>query len=336
MAAQVQENPYVKQFPQLMQGKTVMYVHGFGSSAQSGTVALLRQLMPGANVVARDLPIEPDEALVMLRQMASELQPALIIGTSMGGMYAEQLRGFDRILVNPAFEMGETMQKHGMIGKQTFQNPRADGIQEFIVTKALVKRYGEATAQCFANVDDEERQRVVGMFGDEDPVVHTFDLFRSHYPTAIRFHGEHRLTDKIALHYLIPIVRRIDDRQEGRERPVLYIDSDTLADAYGHPTASLHKAYEMLLENYDVQLVCPAPTNDHAALASWQTWVEQYLSAPAYDSVVFCNRRQLLLGDYLISRRPCEGFMGTVIPLGSDEFKTWEEVITFFSRLGGQ
>lgn len=330
------ENPYIKQFPELMRGKTVMYVHGFGSSAQSGTVTLLRTLLPEANVVARDIPIDPEEAIKMLCQMADELHPALIIGTSMGGMYAEQLRGYDRILVNPAFEMGETMQKHGMIGKQTFQNPRTDGVQDFIVTKALVKRYGEATAQCFVGIDDEDRQHVVGMFGDADPVVHTFDLFRSHYPTAIRFHGEHRLTDKIATHYLIPVIRWIDDRQEGRERRVVYIDADTLQDSYGHPTASLHKAYEMLIENYDVYIVAPAPANDSAALADMQQWVEQYLNAPAYNRIVFCNRRGLLYGDYLISQSSCPDFLGTVISWGSDEFKTWEEVITFFGRLGGQ
>ena len=33
-----QQNQYVKQFPELMKGKTVMYLHGFGSSGQSGTV----------------------------------------------------------------------------------------------------------------------------------------------------------------------------------------------------------------------------------------------------------------------------------------------------------
>ena len=31
-------NPYIKQFPDLMAGKKIMYVHGFLSSAQSGTV----------------------------------------------------------------------------------------------------------------------------------------------------------------------------------------------------------------------------------------------------------------------------------------------------------
>ncbi len=44
------EKQYHIEFPELMKGKKVMYVHGFASSAQSGTVALLRQLMPNAVV----------------------------------------------------------------------------------------------------------------------------------------------------------------------------------------------------------------------------------------------------------------------------------------------
>ena len=46
------EKQFHIEFPELMKGKKVMYVHGFASSAQSGTVALLRQLMPNAEVVA--------------------------------------------------------------------------------------------------------------------------------------------------------------------------------------------------------------------------------------------------------------------------------------------
>ena len=189
----------------------------------------------------------------MLRQMQQEEQPDLIIGTSMGGMYTEMLNGTDRILVNPAFQMGETMGKHGMIGKQTFQNPRKDGVQEFIVTKAMVKEYEEMTSHCFAHAADEgEQQRVYGLFGDEDPLVHTFPMFSEHYANAIRFHGEHRLSDKVAHHYLMPVIRWIDDRQEGRERPIVFIDFNALHDSYDNPTASMHKAYEMLIERYDV------------------------------------------------------------------------------------
>ena len=336
------ENQYVNQYPDLMRGKKLMYVHGFASSAQSGTVQMLRTLMPNAEVVARDIPLHPDEGLQMLKAMAAEEQPNLIIGTSMGGMYTEMLTGFDRILVNPAFEMGDTMSK--FTGKQVFQNPREDGVQEFMVTKGLIKEYQEITTHCFEHTNDEERARVIGMFGDADPVVHTYDLFRAHYPTAIGFHGEHRLTDKVAYHYLIPIIRYIDDRQEGRERPVVYIDIATLRDSYGNATASMHKAYEKLIEHYDVYIVAPSSSNNLQQMHDDAKWVEQFLSAPAWGRLVFTNQRQMLYGDYLITptaqakptlQEKLE-FMGTQIEWGSDEFKTWEEIIVFFDRLGGQ
>ena len=44
---------------------------------------------------------------------------------------------------------------------------------------------------------EEEQQRVFGLFGDADPVVHTFDLFNEHYPQADPFSGEHRLIEKL-------------------------------------------------------------------------------------------------------------------------------------------
>ena len=319
-----------------MKGKKIMYVHGFGSSAQSGTVKLLRQLMPEATIVAEDLPIHPDEAMTLLRDLCSKEQPDLILGSSMGGMYTEMLYGYDRILVNPAFQMGDTMTKHDMLGKQTFANPRKDGVQDFIVTKSLVAEYKAVTGQCFSHVTPEEQGRVYGLFGDKDPLVNTFDLFRSHYPHAIHFHGEHQLIDKVAIHYLVPVIRWIDDRQEGRERRIIYITLDAMKDSYGKPRSSMHKAYEELMESYDVYIVAPAPTNDHQSITDAQCWCEEYLSAPAYDRIVFTNELNLIYGDYLISTEPANQFMGTVIQLGTDEMKTWEEVITFFSRLGGQ
>lgn len=324
---------FSKSFPSLMEGKKVMYVHGFGSSARSGTVALLRHLLPCAEILAYDLPIHPSDAMQLLRNKCETEQPRLIIGTSMGGMYAEMLKGYDRILINPAFEMGETMAKHGMMGKQVFQNAREDGVQEFIVTKALVNEYKDITMQLFQNIDETEQQHVIGLFGDADPVVHTFDLFCQHYTTAIRFHGEHRVTDSVALHYLIPVIRWIDDRQEGRERSIMYLDASTLMDAYGKPKSSLHKAYELLIEHYDVFVVAPAPSNAPTELTNVQRWVEEYINVPAYNRVVYCNDKKLLYGDFLISTHEEPSFMGTTLVLGSKDFKTWEDIIVYIQRL---
>ena len=131
----------IKPFPDLMAGKKILYVHGFGSSGHSGTVARLRDVFPEATVVAPDLPVEPGEAMVLLRETCRKERPHLVVGTSMGGMFAEMLHGCDRILVNPAFEMAGTMRAHGMTGRQPLLNPRQDGVREFVVTDRLVKAY---------------------------------------------------------------------------------------------------------------------------------------------------------------------------------------------------
>ena len=258
------------------------------------------------------------------------------------GRNLEKRPGRRQVLVEKGVTMlydmvGDTMGKHGMIGKQVYQNPRQDGVQEFIVTKALVKQFAELTEQCFSNAADEkEQQRVWGLFGDNDPLVHTYDLFLSHYPQAVRFHGEHRLTDKVAIHYLVPVIRWIDDRKEGRERPILYITIDAMRAPQGQPRPSMHKAFEMLLENYNIYFVCPARSTAKEAMAADHDWIEEAISAPSFDRIVYANNSALLYGDYKISTSDDTDFMGTNIRLGSDEFKTWDEIITYFERLGGQ
>ena len=334
------ENNYAIQFPEIMKGKKILYVHGFSSSGQSGTVVKIREMLPGATVVAPDLPLHPAEAMDLLHHTCETENPDLIIGTSMGGMYAEMLYGYDRILVNPAFQMGDTMLKHGMLGKNTFLNPRQDGVQEFIVTKALVEEYKEITAKCFAGVTEEEsRDRVFGLFGDEDPVVHTRDLFSQHYRNAISFHGEHRMNDKILLHSVLPVVQWIDDRQEHRERPIIYVSIDTLRDARGNQMSSAMKAFRYLFEHYALYIVAPSPAYNPEYIAEVMRWAEDVVNVPAWQHLVFTNRKDLIYGDYLIDPSDEYGaadFMGTLIKFGSDTFKTWEEIIEFFSRLGGQ
>ena len=330
------ENPYVKQFPDLMAGKTLLYCHGFGSSGQSGTVTRLRTVMPNAKVIAPDLPVDPHEAIALLHRICDEEHPDLIIGTSMGGMYAEQLRGFDRICVNPALEIAETMKEHGMTGTQQFQNPRLDGVQEFYVDKALVKAYRDVSEQRFVGLTDEDCQHVWGLFGDKDDLVDTFDMFCEHYPKATHFHGEHRMDDKSYMHSVMPVIRWIDDLQRHRQRPIIYIGIESLTprpfqgERELKPLPSSQKAVRQLIEHYDVYFVADTPQHETAA------WLEEYINVPAWRHTVYTYRRDLLYGDYLISQKKESDTMATLLEFGSDTFKTWDDIIDYFSHLGGQ
>ena len=323
-------NPYVKQFPDLMADKTLLYCHGFGSSGQSGTVTRLRTVMPQAKVIAPDLPIDPHEAITLLHRICNEEHPDLIIGTSMGGMYAEQLRGFDRICINPALEIAETMKAHGMTGTQQFQNPRLDGIQEFYVDKALVKAYRDVSEQRFVGLTDEDCQHVWGLFGDRDDLVDTFDMFCQHYSQATHFHGEHRMDDQSYMHSVMPVIQWIDDQQRHRQRPIIYIGIETMSNSHHQPASSVQKAVRLLIEHYDMYFVADAPQPETEA------WLEEYINVPAWRHTVYTYRRDLLYGDYLISQKKEGDTMATLLEYGSDTFKTWDDIIDYFSHLGGQ
>jgi len=336
----IMENPYVKQFPDLFAGKKIMYVHGFCSSGQSGTVVRLRTVFPKAKVIAPDLPIHPEEAMNLLRHTCAQEHPDLIVGTSMGGMYAEMLYGYDRILVNPAFRIADTMSEHGMTGKQQFFSPRQDGVQEFYVDKPLVKEYKSITEQNFSKAGDpDEQHHVFGLFGDQDELVHTFDLFP--YQQATFFHGEHRMNDHSFMHAVVPVIRWIDDRQEQRERPIIYIGTETLWQHDGQVRSSMQKTIRMLIERYQVYFV----TFDTGAsqLQRLRERLQEHIGVPAWMHTLVSNQRHLLYGDYLIQGESSWRWdehdpepMATPIELGSDTFKTWDDIAMYFERLGGQ
>ena len=88
----------------------MVYFHGFASSGATGTAELLRKIFPSSEILAPDIPVDPAEALPYLKAFCEEHHPDVVVGTSMGGMYAQQMRGFLRICVNPAFRMS-TMSK---------------------------------------------------------------------------------------------------------------------------------------------------------------------------------------------------------------------------------
>ena len=231
--------------------------------------------------------------------------------------------------------MGDTMKDHGMMGAQHFQNPRQDGVQDFIVTKALVKSYKEITEHCFESITEEEQQRVWGLFGDEDDLVNTYGLFHEHYPLAVSFHGEHRMNDQSFMHAVVPVIRWIDDLQEGRQRPIIYIGIETLMDDHGKPRSSSQKTIRTLLADYQLYFVAPAPP-EAEAYKEVNDWLRQYVNVPAFRHTVFTNQRTLLYGDYYIGTDDAWDGMATQIRFGSDTFKTWDDVADYFNRLGGQ
>ena len=157
-----------------------MYVHGFASSGSSGTVMALRRHLPQWNIIAPDLPVDPFEAMELLRATVEREQPEIVVGTSMGGMYTQQLWGVPRIVVNPSFEMSRSL-LFGKMGRNKYMSKRKDGATEFRIDKNVVERFKLMEKEQFAGINEQEKQLVMGLFGDKDPVVQFRPLMASLY-----------------------------------------------------------------------------------------------------------------------------------------------------------
>ena len=188
--------------------KKLMYLHGLGSSAASGTVRTLRELLPDFDVVAPDIPVDPVEALPFLRGLCMNEVPDVVVGTSMGGMYAQQMRGYNRICVNPAFEMSKKS-KMLTVGTHEYFKPRKDGTTHFEITSEIICHHAEMEKHQFDGITEEDRKQVWGMFADNDQQVNGESLFLQYYCKVIHFSGEHRMDDKVIKDVLAPLIRSI-------------------------------------------------------------------------------------------------------------------------------
>lgn len=189
----------------------LIYFHGFASSGASGTVEILRKKLPSAEVIAPDIPVEPREALPMLRELVVRECPDLILGTSMGGMYTAQMHGALRICVNPAFRIS-TMSKVLKTGEHRFLNGRKDGAKTFRITQDIIRQYNEMERHQFDDITPEDRELCYGLFGTQDTTVNptnAYTTFTKYYVHAQRFEGGHQLNERVLHHTVFPLMRQL-------------------------------------------------------------------------------------------------------------------------------
>ncbi|MBR0055798.1 MAG: hypothetical protein IJP66_00575 [Kiritimatiellae bacterium] len=195
--------------------KKILYLHGFASSGASGTVEILRRefwdkVAPSrrATVLSPDIPLDPSDAMPQIEALAYDEMPDLVIGTSMGGFYAQRLHGFTRICVNPSFWLSR---KYDIlfVGRHKWLNRRKDGATEFHVTKETIAHFQEAEAHQFDGIDDDDRALCHGLFGADDTLnpPQSRQVFEQHYPgMAHVFPGGHHLNAEVVSKTLLPFI----------------------------------------------------------------------------------------------------------------------------------
>ena len=111
------------------------------------------------------------------------------------------------------------------------------------------------------------------------------------------------------MHSVVPVIRWIDDKQEHRQRPIIYIGVETMMDNYQKPVSSVQKAVRQLIEHYQVLFVAPAL--DYTTTESCLT---EYFrcSHLSTDISSLPTAENSLYGDYLIAAPEQESLEGAL------------------------
>ena len=187
--------------------KKIIFLPGFGSSGSTMTADYLRMKLPGIEVISPDIPLDPKLALRELNKLCHDVNPDVIIGTSMGAMYAQQMHGFRKILVNPAFHVSQIMRQNMGINK--FTNPRKDGETEFNITEWLCDDYEIMEKTQFYGITAYDKAHTYAFFGTEDTLVNGYEEYLKYYSNATQYPGGHSLLQKWVKAYVLPCIMQL-------------------------------------------------------------------------------------------------------------------------------
>lgn len=179
----------------------VLFVHGLASSGAYKMASMLRQLLKPCEVIAPDLPLDPEEALALLKTLCARESPELVVGLSWGAFLSLRLGLLPTVAVNPDLHISRFLRER--IGPMDYLSPRSDGETQFEITEEICLKYEEI----------EKKAAVLtvpflGCFADNDEVVRCRDEFESLYPGHVfTYPGGHLPTFLQMKTYLVPAIR---------------------------------------------------------------------------------------------------------------------------------
>lgn len=191
--------------------KKILFLHGFYASGQCVPALALRESFEGrADVITPDLPMHPKEALTFIRELTERERPYVLVGNSCGAFYAQMVAsavGIPALLGNPHFKMSDFLWER--IGSHQYKSPRADGNQDFTITDELVKEFEEIEEHQFDFCSLYNKERVWGIFGEEDTLAHFEPLFLEHYTHSFHFPGGHTPTAEQFKTWYCPLIEKM-------------------------------------------------------------------------------------------------------------------------------
>ena len=191
--------------------KTILFLHGFFASGSCIPAIALHEAFEGrVRVITPDLPIHPKEALAFIHQLCDKEKPDLLVGNSNGSFLAQitaPVVGIPALLGNPHLEMTEFLKPR--IGKHEYKSPRMNGKQEFVIDEALISEFEELQKEQLKNVTPYWKDKIWGIFGEQDTLAHYKFLFMKYYTNAFSFPGGHTPTAEEVKTWYVPLIENM-------------------------------------------------------------------------------------------------------------------------------
>ena len=192
-------------------GRKILFLHGFFASGQCVPAQALRESFEGrVEVLTPDLPMHPKDAISFILSLIDQEKPDILVGNSCGSFYAQMLVpivGIPALLGNPHFQMTEFLKQR--LGEHQYKSPRKDGNQKFVIDEVLIEEFAELEAIQFARCNPSYRDKVWGLFGEQDTLAHFEPLFLEHYTQSYHFPGGHTPTAEEMRHWYVPLIDKL-------------------------------------------------------------------------------------------------------------------------------
>ena len=191
--------------------KKILFLHGFYASGQCVPALALHDYFDGrVQVLTPDLPMHPKEAVNFIRELIDREKPDLMVGNSCGAFYAQMLApivGIPALLGNPHFQMTDFLKQR--IGENQYKSPRKDKQQMFVIDEVLIDEFAELEPIQFNYCNPYYKERIWGLFGEQDTLAHFEPLFLEHYNKSFHFPGGHTPTAEEVRVWYVPLIEKL-------------------------------------------------------------------------------------------------------------------------------
>ncbi|MBP5800069.1 MAG: alpha/beta fold hydrolase [Prevotella sp.] len=210
--------------------KKILFLHGFYASGSCVPAMALKEAFNGrAIVLTPDLPLHPADAVRLIRDICDKEKPDILVGNSCGSFYAQMTApviGVPALLGNPHFKMSDFLRER--IGNHQYKSPRVNGKQDFTIDKQLISEFEEMEAHQFDYCNIYDKERVWGLFGEEDTLAHFEPLFLEHYTHSFHFPGGHTPTAEQFKTWYVPLIEKLINLHRDKEIDVSITDTNNV------------------------------------------------------------------------------------------------------------